>query len=150
VREAQKLMRDTMTTVEKRTEVEVRNLRGRLRDVNTTLAALERRYRTLERRVERELNQLSRRVIRGTEVEKRIRQLETELRRLAGLRTSGGKARKAAARKTPVARAKRAAKRTGRKATGAARKTARRGGTRARRPRASAGAGYSSSYISVS
>jgi len=128
IRRGRESLQQTLRSFEKRRDVELRNLQGRLKDLNTTLGGLERRYRQLEKRMQRQIEELSRGTVKASDVDRRLRQLEAEIRRLAGL----GPARKPAARK-PAARKPAARKPAARKA--AARKPAARKPARKAAPR---------------
>jgi len=45
----QKTMQETVASAEKRYNVELKNLQGRLRDLNTSMGGLERSYRAMEK-----------------------------------------------------------------------------------------------------
>jgi chromosome segregation ATPase len=132
LRRARKQVQDTVRTLEKRRDAEMKNLRARLQDLNINVSGLERRYRTLEKRVEKQLQTLSKRTLRATDFEKRMRGLEADIRRYAGLgaRTTAGPTRgtaakaKAARRKSGPKRA--AAKRRAKTAVRTAKTTRRR------------------------
>jgi TolA-binding protein len=129
-------VQDAVTTIEKRRDVELKNLRGRLRDLNTNIGGLERRYRTLEKRVTKQVETLSGRTVKASDLDKRLRTLEKEIRRLAGLGASAASAtrrastagRGTAARRATSARKPAARKTTARKP--AARTTAAPGAPR--------------------
>jgi chromosome segregation ATPase len=112
LRRARKQVQDTVRTLEKRRDAEMKNLRARLQDLNINVSGLERRYRTLEKRVEKQLQTLSKRTLRATDFEKRMRGLEADIRRYAGLgaRTAAGPTRGTAA-KAKTARRKSGPKR---------------------------------------
>ena len=85
-----------MNTIEKRRDVELKNLRARLRDLNTTIGGLERRYRALEKRMTKQVETLSGRTVKASDLDKRLRALEKELRRLTGIGGRTATARKPA------------------------------------------------------
>jgi chromosome segregation ATPase len=117
-KQVQRVAADAVSTLEKRRDVELKNLRGRLKDINTAVGGLERRYRSLEKRVTKQIETISGRAVKASDLDKRIRSLEAEIRRAAGLgRSAVGGAR---AKKTTTT----AKRRTGASA-GTARKTAR-------------------------
>jgi hypothetical protein len=145
-----KLLRDTLagavSTLEKRRDVELKNLRARLRDINTNMGGLERRYRALEKRLTRQVESLSGRAVKACDLDKRLRLLEGEIRRVAGRATGASPARRApsrsrttaAARKAAPARKKAAARKTtaARKPAAARKTTAARRTTATRKPAA--------------
>src|ERR1700737_2167395 len=81
----QKSVQEALGSAEKRYSVELKNLRGRLRDMNTNMGGLERSYRALEKRVTKQIETLSGRAVKASDLEKRIRTLEGEIRRATGL-----------------------------------------------------------------
>lgn len=94
-------VQDAVNTLEKRRDVELKNLRARLRDLNTSLGGLERRYRTLEKRLTKQVETLSGRTVKASDLDRRLRALETEIRRATGI---GVSARKPAAKRATVRR----------------------------------------------
>src|SRR5258708_7468272 len=93
----QKTVQETVATAEKRYNVELKNLQGRLRDINTNIGGLERSYRSFEKRVTKQIETLSGRAVKASDLDKRIRTLEAEIRRATGLGASTATtARKAA------------------------------------------------------
>ncbi len=85
LRRARDSVQETVKTLEKRRGEEMKNLTARLKDVNISVSGLERRYQTLEKRFEKQIKTLSNRAVKATDFEKRVRSLEGEIRRLAGL-----------------------------------------------------------------
>src|ERR1700730_3003976 len=81
----QKSVQDAVGAAEKRYNVELKNLQGRLRDLNTNLGGLERSYRTMEKRFTKQIETLSGRAVKASDLETRIGTLEGEVRRARGL-----------------------------------------------------------------
>ncbi len=125
----QKTVQETVSNAEKRYNVELKNLQGRLRDVNTNLGGLERSYRSFEKRVTKQIETLSGRAVKASDLDKRIRTMEAEIRRATGL----GASTATTARKAATGTAKRARKRVTR-ATSSARRTAATAGRSATTP----------------
>ena len=88
--------------LEKRRGEELKGLRTRLADVNTAVGGLERRYRSLEKRLTKQIEVLSGRAVKASDLEKRIRAVEADIRRVTGL---GGAPRAAATTPKPARRA---------------------------------------------
>jgi len=131
----QKTVQETVAGAEKRYNVELKNLQGRLRDLNTSMGGLERSYRSLEKRVTKQIETVSGRAIKASDLDKRIRTLEAEIRRATGM----GSSTATTARKAATGTAKRARKRvtraasTARRATSTARRSAAARATAARK-----------------
>jgi chromosome segregation ATPase len=124
-KQVQRVAADAVSTLEKRRDVELRNLRGRLKDVNTAIGGLERRYRALEKRVTSQIETISGRAVKASDLDKRIRTVESELLRVAGLgRSAAGRARTTAARTTAKKPTTTARRRTTAASTTAKRRTA--------------------------
>src|SRR3979411_959122 len=81
----QKSVQDAVGAAEKRYNVELKNMQGRLRDLNTNLGGLERSDGAMEKRFTRQIEPLSGRAVKASDLEKRIRTLEAEIRRATGL-----------------------------------------------------------------
>jgi chromosome segregation ATPase len=126
VQQVTRMASDAASTLDKRREVELKNLRGRVRDVNTAIGGLERRYRTLEQRLTKQIETLSGRTVKASDLDKRIRALEAEIRRATGLgAAAAGSARRSAATTTRTASRTASRAATGaRKATSTARRSA--------------------------
>src|SRR4030088_627895 len=108
----QKSVQDAVGAAEKRYNVELKNMQGRLRDLNTNLGGLERSYRAMEKRFTRQIETLSGRAVKASDLAKRIRTLEGERRRAPGLGSSSATA--------PAPKAKSTAKSTRRRVRKAA------------------------------
>jgi chromosome segregation ATPase len=134
----QKTVQETVASAEKRYNVELKNLRGRLRDLNTSMGGLERSYRALEKRVTKQIETVSGHAVKASDLDKRIRTLEADIRRVTGL----GSSTATTARRAATGTAKRARKRvtkaasTARRATSTTRRSATARATAARKPAA--------------
>src|ERR1700680_1455167 len=107
----QKSVQEALGLAEKRYNLELKNLQGRLRDLNTNMGGLERSYRALERRVTRQIETLSGRAVKASDLDRRTRPLEADIRRAAGL----GSTTVASASRATTSRTRRARKRVGRR-----------------------------------
>src|ERR1700694_438772 len=96
----QKSVQDAVGGAEKRYNVELKNLQGRLRDLNTNLGSLERSYRAMEQRVTKQIETLAGRDVQAYDLVKRIRTLEGEIRRATGIGSSAAASAAGSAKST--------------------------------------------------
>jgi vacuolar-type H+-ATPase subunit I/STV1 len=131
----QKTVHETVASAEKRYNVELKNLRGRLRDLNTSMGRLERSYRALEKRVTKQIEIVSGHAVKASDLDKRIRTLEAEIRRATGLGSSTATTARRAATGTSRRARKRVTKAasTARRTTSTARRSATARATAARK-----------------
>jgi len=121
----QKTMQETVASAEKRFNVELKNLQGRLRDLNTSMGGLERSYRAMEKRVTKQIETVSGRAVRASDLDNRIRTLEAEILRATGLGPSPARTAPRAATGAKRARKRtRAAASTARRSTSTTRRSA--------------------------
>jgi vacuolar-type H+-ATPase subunit I/STV1 len=120
----QKTMQETVASAEKRYNVELKNLQGRLRDLNTSMGGLERSYRAMEKRVTKQIETVSGRAVRASDLDNRIRTLEAEILRATGLGPSPARTARRAATGAKRARKRTRAASTARRSTSTSRRSA--------------------------
>ncbi len=120
----QKTMQETVASAEKRFNVELKNLQGRLRDLNTSMGGLERSYRAMEKRVTKQIETVSGRAVRASDLDNRIRTLEAEILRATGLGPSPARTAPRAATGAKRARKRTRAASTARRSTSTTRRSA--------------------------
>ena len=120
----QKTMQETVASAEKRYNVELKNLQGRLRDLNTSMGGLERSYRAMEKRVTKQIETVSGRAVRASDLDNRIRTLEAEILRATGLGPSTARTARRAATGAKRARKRTRAASTARRSTSTTRRSA--------------------------
>ena len=120
----QKTMQETVASAEKRFNVELKNLQGRLRDLNTSMGGLERSYRAMEKRVTKQIETVSGRAVRASDLDNRIRTLEAEILRATGLGPSTARTARRAATGAKRARKRTRAASTARRSTSTTRRSA--------------------------
>ena len=120
----QKTMQETVASAEKRYNVELKNLQGRLRDLNTSMGGLERSYRAMEKRVTKQIETVSGRAVRASDLDNRIRTLEAEILRATGLGPSTARTARRAATGAKRARKRTGAASTARRSTSTTRRSA--------------------------
>jgi len=120
----QKTMQETVASAEKRYNVELKNLQGRLRDLNTSMGGLERSYRAMEKRVTKQIETVSGRAVRASDLDNRIRTLEAEILRATGLGPSPARTAPRAATGAKRARKRTRAASTARRSTSTTRRSA--------------------------
>ena len=120
----QKTMQETVASAEKRYNVELKNLQGRLRDLNTSMGGLERSYRAMEKRVTKQIETVSGRAVKASDLDNRIRTLEAEILRATGLGPSTARTARRAATGAKRARKRTRAASTARRSTSTTRRSA--------------------------
>lgn len=120
----QKTMQETVASAEKRYNVELKNLQGRLRDLNTSMGGLERSYRAMEKRVTKQIETVSGRALKASDLDNRIRTLEAEILRATGLGPSTARTARRAATGAKRARKRTRAASTARRSTSTTRRSA--------------------------
>ena len=120
----QKTMQETVASAEKRYNVELKNLQGRLRDLNTSMGGLERSYRAMEKRVTKQIETVSGRAVRASDLDNRMRTLEAEILRATGLGPSPARTAPRAATGAKRARKRTRAASTARRSTSTTRRSA--------------------------
>ena len=120
----QKTMQETVASAEKRYNVELKNLQGRLRDLNTSMGGLERSYRAMEKRVTKQIETVSGRAVKASDLDNRIRTLEAEILRATGLGPSSARTARRAATGAKRARKRTRAASTARRSTSTRRRSA--------------------------
>jgi len=120
----QKTMQETVASAEKRFNVELKNLQGRLRDLNTSMGGLERSYRAMEKRVTKQIETVSGPAVRASDLDNRIRTLEAEILRATGLGPSPARTAPRAATGAKRARKRTRAASTARRSTSTTRRSA--------------------------
>jgi vacuolar-type H+-ATPase subunit I/STV1 len=120
----QKTMQETVASAEKRYNVELKNLQGRLRDLNTSMGGLERSYRAMEKRVTKQIETVSGRAVKASDLDNRIRTLEAEILRATGLGPSTARTARRAATGAKRARKRTRAASTARRSTSTRRRSA--------------------------
>jgi len=104
VKSAQKLAAETLNALERRRDAEIKNLRALVREVNANLGGLERRYRALEKNLTKQIETLSGRTVKASDLDRRIRALESEILRAVGQGRSAAKKATSTAKRSPAPR----------------------------------------------